>query len=766
MNEYSLIGKRVPPIDGKVKATGAAEFTVDVRLPGMLFGKVLRSHVPHAKILNINAERAERLHGVRAVLTGADLPRNKKYSLFTNLPELYDQTPLAIDKVRYIGDEVAAVAATDEWIAEEALNLIEVEYEELPAVFDPYEAMDPGAPLLHEKSERNISRTAQFFHGDVDKAMKEAFYIRVDRFKTQATTHCAMEVHCAVAHWEQSDKVSIWSSTQSPFKTAETLSRYLDMPLNKIRVTKQFVGGGFGGKSDGLFPVDAIAALLSRKAGQPVKIVNTREEEFCTTRIRHPYFITIKTGVAKDGTLLAVDSKAVADTGAYNSWGPAIIGRAGVQVFMGYRLQNMRYEGHNVYTNHAPSGAFRGWGNLQMRFAADCQMDMIAEELGIDPMDLRLKNAHESGDVMPNKAWIPSCAMKECINLVSENERWKEKRDRMEAGRGLGAGIWAYVSGSRYNPHDATAAIIKVFEDGTATLLTGATDIGQGSNTTLAQIACEELGISVEDLTVISGDTEITPFDYGTYSSRVTYVSGNAVKAAAEDVKRQLFPYVAESLEADISDLVAKDGRVYVKGSPSKGMTFRDAVKGSLYSKDFHILGRGLYTPPTVVVNHETYEGHSSPAYGFGTDIVEVEVDGLTGQVDVIRISGAHDGGQPINPMQAEGQLEGSACQALGQSLYEELVFKEGQIMNPSFLEYKIPTALDAPVIVNELLAEPDPGGPFGAKGMSEGSIIAPSPAIANAVYNAVGVWVMDLPITPEKILKGLKNKENQDAAA
>jgi len=766
MPEYSFIGKRVPPIDGKVKVTGAAEFTVDARIPGMLFGKVLRSRFPHAKILNIDTEKAERLHGVRAVLTGADLPRNKKYSLYTNVPELHDQTPLAIDKVRYIGDEVAAVAATDEWIAEEALDLIEVEYEELPAVFDPYEAMDAGAPLLHENSERNISRTAQFLHGDVDTAMKAAFHIREDRFQTQATTHCAMEVHCAVAQWDQSGKLSIWSSTQSPFKTAETLSLYLDMPLNKIRVTKKFVGGGFGGKSDGLFPIDAIAALLSKKADQPVKIVNTREEEFCATRIRHPYFITLKTGVAKDGTLLAVDANAVADTGAYNSWGPAIIGRAGVQVFMGYRLKNMRYKGHNVYTNHTPSGAFRGWGNIQMRFAADCQMDMIAEDLGMDPMDIRLKNSHESGDVMPNKARIPSCAMKECITLVSKSEQWKEKRGKMKAGRGLGVGIWAYVSGSRYKPFDATAAIIKVFEDGTAILLTGATDIGQGSNTTLAQIAAEELGISMEDLTVISGDTDVTPYDAGSFSSRVTYASGNAVKAAAEDVKRQLFPYVAESLEADVSDLVAKDGRVYVKGSPSKGMAFGKAVEGSNYNKDFQILGRGLYTPPTVIVHHVTYEGHSSPAYGFGTDIVEVEVDEQTGLVDVLRISGAHDGGQIINTMQAEGQLEGSACQALGQSLYEELVFKDGQIMNPSFLEYMIPTALDMPVIVNELLDEPDPGGPFGAKGMSEGAIIAPSPAIGNAVYNATGVRVMDLPITPEKILEGLKKKENQDASA
>jgi len=308
--------------------------------------------------------------------------------------------------------------------------------------------------------------------------------------------------------------------------------------------------------------------------------------------------------------------------------------------------------------------------------------------------------------------------------------------------------------------HDATAAIIRVFEDGTATLYTGATDIGQGSNTTLAQIAAEVLGIALDDISVVSGDTETTPFDFGTYSSRVTFISGNAVKAAAEDVNRQLFEVVAEQLEANVSDLMAKDGRIYVKGSPDRGTSFKDAVKDCLYSKEFHVLGKGLYTTPTVMVNQETYEGHSSPAYGFGADIAEVEVDRETGQVRVLRIAGAHDCGQAINPMHAEGQLEGSAYQGLGQALYEELVVDKGQVMNPSFLEYKIPTAMDMPEIKTELVEQPDPGGPFGAKGMSEGSIIAPSPAIANALYDAVGVRVKDIPITPEKVLKGLKGKD------
>jgi len=756
MTDYSLVGKRIPPIDGRPKVTGEAKFTVDFQLPGMLHGKILRSPYPHAKILNINTEKAERLKGVKAVLTGADVP-TKRYSLFTSLPELHDQRAMAVDKVRYIGDEVAAVAATDEWVAEEALDLISIEYEELPAIFDPYEALKPDAPLIHEHLENNISRTVRFHHGNVDKAFQEAFHVREDEFTTQPVTHCAFEVHATVALWDLSGKITLWSSTQSPFKIAETLAFYLDMPLNKIRVTKQFVGGGFGGKSDGLFPIDAIAALLSKKAGHAVKIVNTREEEFCTTRRRHPNRIRLKTGVKKDGTLLAGEAWAVADTGAYNSWGPAIIGRVGVQLFMGYRLPNVRYEGFNVYTNQCPSGAMRGWGNLQMRFAADSQMDMIAEELGIDTIEIRKRNAHHPGDVMPNKGRISSCAMHECLRQVSERKGREEGWSQPAEGRGLGVGIWAYVSSARQMAHDATAAIIKVFEDGTATLLTGATDMGQGSNTTLAQIAAEGLGIGIGDIEVVSGDTEITPFDFGSYSSRVTFVSGNAVMAAAEDVNRQLFAYVSEQLEANVSDLVAKDKRIYVKGSPNKGISFQEAVKGCLYTKEFHVIGKGLYTTPTVMVNHETYEGHSSPAYGFGADIAEVAVDKETGQVRVYRIDGAHDCGQAINPMHAEGQLEGSAYQGLGQALYEELMVNDGQVMNPTFLEYKIPTAMDMPALSTALVQEPDPGGPYGAKGMSEGAIIAVSPAIANAIYHAVGVRLKSLPITPEKVLEGLK---------
>lgn len=760
MPDYSVIGKRVPPIDGKPKATGEAKFTVDIQLSGMLYGRILRSPYPHAKILNINAEKAKRLRGVRAVISGRDVPK-VKFGVFTHLPQTHDQFGLAMDKVRYIGEEVAAVAAVDEWIAEEALELISVDYEELPTVFEPEEAMQPEAPLIHENVERNISRVARFQFGDVDQAFRDAHHVREDKFITQPVTHCAFEVHASVAHWDQTGKITLWSSTQCPFKVAETLSYVLGIPLNKIRVVKPFVGGGFGGKTDGLFPIDLCAVLLSRETGRPVKIVNTREEEFCTTRRRHPFKISLKTGVKKDGTLLAIDSKAIADSGAYNSWGPAIIGRAGVQLFMLYRLQNIRYEGYHVYTNKAVSGAMRGWGNLQMRFAADSQLDMIAEDLGIDPVEIRLRNAHHPGDVMPNKAWITSCALPECIVKASQSEGWRERWAKMPKDHGMGMGCWAYVSAAKQLAHDSTAAIIKVFEDGTATLLTGASDIGQGSNTTLAQIVSEQLGIGLDEVTVVSGDTEITPFDLGTFASRVTFISGNAVKAAAEDVKKQVFTFVAEQLEANGSDLIARDRRIYVKGSPDIGMTFSQAVKGCLYSKQGqHVLGRGNYNPDTVVVNQLTYEGHSSPAYGFGAQIAEVDVDRKTGQVQVIRIGGAHDCGIAINPMHAEGQLEGAAFGGLGQALYEDLITERGLVMNPSFLEYKVPTALDMPDLRTELVESPDPEGPFGAKGMSEGCQIAPTPAIANAIYHAVGVRIRELPITPEKILEGLKKKE------
>lgn len=760
MSDYSVVGKRVPPVDGKAKATGEAKFTVDLQLPGMLYGRILRSPHPHARVLRIDTDKAMKISGVRTVITGMDMPK-RKFGVFTHLPATHDQFGLAIDKVRYIGDEVAAVAAVDPWTAQEALEAICVEYEVLPAVFDAGEAMRPGAPLVHENVEGNISRVSRFQFGDVDQGFKEAYHIREDRFTTQPVTHCAFEVHVSVAHWDQTGKITIWSSTQSPFKICETLSYVLELPLNKIRVIKPYVGGGFGGKADGLFPMDLCAVMLSKKTGRPVKIANTREEEFMATRRRHPYTITLKTGVKKDGTIVAVDCKAVSDGGAHNSWGPAIIGRAGVQLFMLYRMPNIRYEGYRIYTNKSVCGAMRGWGNLQMRFAADSQMDMIAEDLGMDPADIRLKNAHYPGDVMPNKARIPSCAMVECIAEASKAAGWKDRRSKMEKDHGMGMACWSYVSAAKQLAHDSTAAVIKLFEDGTATLITGASDIGQGSNTTLAQIAAEELGVELGDITVISGDTDITPLDLGTFSSRVTYISGNAVKAAAEDAKKQLFEFAADRLQAKASDLVSRNRKIYVRGNPEQGMALSDVVKGCLYSKQGqHILGRGNYNPDTVVVNQVTYEGHSGAAYGFGTEIAEVEVDRETGQVHVLAISGAHDCGTAINPMHAEGQLQGASFGGLAQALFEDLVTEQGLVMNPSFLEYKVPTALDVPEIRPLLVEVPDPGGPFGAKGMSEGSQIAPSPAIANAVYHAVGVRINDLPITPEKILKGLKKEE------
>jgi len=760
MSDYSVIGKRVPPIDGKAKVTGEAKYTTDLQLPGMLFGKILRSPYPHAKILHIDTEKVKALRGVKAVITGENVPK-VKFGVFTHLPSTLDQFGLAIDKVRYTGDEVAAVAAIDEWTAEEALQQISVEYEELPAVFDPEEAMKPGAPLIHEHVERNISRAPFFHFGNVDEAFKEAYYIREDKFVTQAVTHCPLEVHASVAHWDQSGKITLWSSTQSPFKIAEGLSYVFQIPLNKIRVIKPFVGGGFGGKSDGLFPIDLCAILLSKKTGRPVKIVNTREEEFMTTRRRHPFIITLRTGVEKDGTLLAIDCKAIADGGAYNSWGPAIIGRAGMQLFIPYRISNVRFEGYRLYTNKSPSGAMRGWGHLQMRFSADSQLDMIAEDLGIDPVEIRLRNAHHPGDIMPNKARISSCALTQCIRKVSEKERWRDRRVQVSKDQGMGISCWAYVSAAKQLAHDSTAAIIKVFEDGTATLLTGASDIGQGSNTTMAQIAAEELGIALDNITVISADTEITPLDLGTFASRTTFISGNAVKAAAEDVKRQLFDFVADQLEANDSNLISKDGRIFVRESPERGMSFSEAVKRCLYSKQGqHIIGRGNYNPDTVVVNQVTYEGHSTPTYAFGTQIAQVEVDRETGQVQVLRMGGAHDCGIAINPMHAEGQLEGATAGGLGQTFYENLLTESGLVMNPSFLEYKIPTALDVPEIRTELVEDPDPEGPFGAKGMSEGCQIAPAPAIANAIYHAVGVRVKELPVTSEKILEGLKARE------
>ncbi len=760
MTAFAVVGKRLPLIDSVAKVTGDAKFTADLFLPGMLVGKILRSPHPHARIVRIVVSRALQLPGVRAVITGKDTAGIK----YGALDHLRDEQPLAVEKVRYIGDEVAAVGAVDEETAREALRLIEVEYDILPALFTPEEAMRPGAPRIHDHVENNVSLALRVPLGDVEAGFAGSDFVFEDSFETQFVAHSPLEPHAAVATFDATGKIVLWSTTQGPFYLRRDLALTLDRSPSRIRVIKPFVGGGFGGKRE-MLASDFCAALLAMKSGRPVKITYDREEEFAATRRRIPMRITLKTGVMRDGTLVAKHCKVIAEGGAYNGRAPTIVATGASQMTLVYRFPHFLFEGYHVYTNNPVTSSMRGFGSNQLRFADDSQMERIAKEIGLSPLELWLKNARRPGETSLMGAKVMSCGLSECIEKVAERIGFQARRPGKVKSpktprRGIGLASAAYVSGSKlFFEHDASSAMIKLEEDGSVCLLTGASDIGQGSNTVLAQLVAEELGVLLEDIQVISADTDATPIDLGAYASRTTFIAGNAVLAAARDAKEQLLKFAAEKLEANSADLDIRERRVYVKGSPDKSMSFKEAASAALNSPaGMVIMGRGYYNPPTDF-DPKARRGNVSASYSFAAQAAEVEVNPETGEVKVLNLVAAQDCGLAINPMATEGQIEGSISMGLGQALYEELITVEGQTLNPSFAEYKIGSARDMPPMECYLIETVDPRGPYGAKGVGEMTLIPTSPAIANAIYDAIGVQIKSLPITPEKVLEALRQK-------
>lgn len=755
MNKLNIVGKRAPMLDALEKATGQARFTDDLSFPGMLFGKVLRSSHPHAKVLDVDLSGALKIKGVRGAISGKEIPK-KMYGI---VPMAKDEYALAIDKVRYIGDDVAAVIAISPDVAEEAISKIRVDYEILPAVFDPLEAMKPGAPVLHDNVPNNASATIRKEFGNVEKAFAESDAIFEDDFETQAVNHCPLEPQAALATADPSGKVTLWSSTQIPFFLRRNLATTLDIPESKVRVIKPKVGGGFGQKID-LYAKDFCAAFFAMKTKKPVKFVYEREEVFTSTRQRHPMHIQLKSGMKKDGTILAQQFKVIADGGAYNSTAPLMITLACYFIMLPYRLENLLFEGYHVYTNKPVGGAMRGHGIPQVRFAVETQLDMIAEKMGMDPLELRLKNAFQSGEPHPAKLLVQSCGFSETLVKAAEGIGWKEKRGKLPFGRGVGLAGASFPSGVSNMSHISSGAIVKIERDGSITLLTGAADIGQGAETVISQIVAEELGVSLGDIRITAADTEITPLDPGTFGSGVTLRAGNAAKIAARNAKEKLLEAVAEKVEADIKDLEVKDRRIYIKENPERGMGFQEAIKVYQYSdRPMPIIGRGSYMPPakepTTLLKED---GNFSPAYSFMTQAAEIEVDTTTGKIRVLKMVAAHDCGRAINPMLVEGQLEGSVVGGVGQALYEDVMTEKGQVLNPSFLDYGIPTAMEVPSITSVEVETDDPEGPFGAKESGEGTQLAPAPAIINAIYDAIGVRFKGLPVTPEKVLEALKN--------
>ncbi len=752
MEKNAIIGKDIPRTDGRAKATGAAMYTDDFKLPGMLYGKLLRSPLPHARIVNIDVSRARALPGVKCVITGADTPRIK-FGNWRLFPATQDEYPLAVDKVRFIGDEVAAVAAIDRDIAEEALELIKVEYEELPAVFDVDAAIAEGAPVIHEQSPGNISIDRKINYGDVDKALAEAYYVREDTFTVHAVSHAYLEPCSSLAQMDLDGRITLWTSTQTPYIVQCLLAATLGMRENDIRVIKPYVGGGFGGKME-LRTWEFCAAFMAKLTGRPVKFTLTREEELAYGRRRHPMKIRSKVGFTKDGILVGKDLKILLDGGAYNSMGPTATFLCGNFGAMLYRYPAYRFLGEHVYTNKPPAGAMRGFGAPQSLFAAESQMNMAAEELGIDPIELRIKNAMVTGDKIPGVATISSCGFIESLKEVAKMSGWKRKRSRLKDGCGIGIGCYSFISGGVFNwfntQYPFSAAEIRAYADGTVHLLTMASDIGQGSDTVLKQILAEELGLKMEDIRITSADTAMTPqADLGSWGSRVTLMAGNAILDAARKIKKQLAGAVSAKFNLNvIFDIKFADGRVFAAGKPDRGMSFGEAVAFvQKANRGEPLVARGSYTPRG--------KGLVTPAFSFGAQVAEVEVDKETGLVRVKKMWTAHDCGTVLNPMSVEGQLDGSIQMGLGYALSEQFVMDGGKTLNTTFLDYKMPHAPDMPPGESVCIETYEPEGPMGAKEAGEGLVSPTAPAIAEAVWHATGFRCKDLPITPEKILRG-----------
>ncbi len=761
------VGKSVPRIDGLGMVTGQTKYAFDVSFPNMLIGKMLRSPHPHAKIISIDTSEAEKLPGVRAVVTAKDTHNIKFGSNEYFFPHTIDQMAIEAEKVRYVGDELGAVAAVDEETADKALKLIKVEYEKLPHVVDVEEAMKPGSPLIHE-SLNNIAVILPVNFGNPDRTMKEADYVREDKFYAPAAHQSAMEPHVCVGQWETfSNKVTLWASSQAPFKCREALAKTLKMDLNDVRVIKMAVGGGFGGKLE-MLPMDFAACMLSKKAGGlPVKICYNREEEFLASRRKHGMIYRIKSGVKKDGTIVAMTGEVIADGGAYCSYGPTVLAAAIMRIFMVYRLQHFRITGYRVYTNTPISGAMRGFGGVQAGFAIESHMDMLAEGIGMDPVEFRMKNITGPNMTTVNQMKLTTNGLKECIEKACAAADWDKKRGQQKhLKRGIGIGIAADVMGSKmYKSHESAGSIVKVEEDGSVYLFTGAADTGQGSNTALSQIAAHELGVSYSRIKCKSGDTEITPFDTGSFASRVTFISGNATILAARDAKQQVLKVVAEELGVNQEDLDIRAEEVINTSDGSVLMDFDKALTLA-YSFNYgrQIIGRGSYNPKTTPIDFRTGEGNVSGSYGFEAQIAEVEVDTDSGEVTILKMWDAHDIGKAINPQSVEGQIEGSLAMGIGYTFLENLHFdKKGRPANGNFAGYRLPRTMGMPEMNSILVETNDPEGPFGAKGMGEASLLPTSAAIANAIEDAIGIRIKELPITPDKIIKALKEKQEGD---
>ncbi|MCL7384731.1 MAG: xanthine dehydrogenase family protein molybdopterin-binding subunit [Thaumarchaeota archaeon] len=747
--KYKIIDEVVPRIDALEKATGYAVYTSDIDLPNMLYGKILRSPYPHARIKRIDTEKAESLLGVKAVVTGREFPY-----LFGET--LRDKPALAVDKVRYVGEPVAAVAAVDERIAEEALSLIEVEYELLPYVLDPIEAMSRDAPILHEGLAEykrrpiikvfpgtNICNYVVYEKGDIEKGFAESDHIFEDTFKTPGIAHAAIEPYVTIAQVDFNGKITLWTTNDSPYRLQVQLAESLNIDPSNIRVIVPYMGGSFGGK--GGVKLEAIAIALARKVvGYPVKIELNIEEIFTSTCTSHSAIVTVKTGVKKDGTIVARYVKAIYDAGAYAEKGPTVLiqgcrGAAGP-----YRIPHVKIEGYLCYTNKIPGDAYRGYGFFQAQFAVESQMDDIARELGLDPLEFRLKNLIREGDVNPLGQEVVSCGLDKCLLKVAESIGWGRKEGRY-VGKGIAVGF------KNTKTPSSSAVTVRLNWDGSLEVYTSLVEEGQGSKHVLAKIAANELGIPLSKVKVITSDTEVTPWDTSTTSSRTVFHQGNALIDACRKVIEQIKDRLAEKLNVKRSEIIFEDGEFIIGRD-------RISLHGNInriLRPGEQIVGYGLYEPK---IPAELWEHHGI-FWMYVAHGVEVEVDPETGIVTVKKAVIAEDVGKAMDKTTLELQLIGGTIQGIGNTLYEELKFDRcGRIENPNFRDYHIPTTLDVGEVIPIIVEQPHPEGPYGAKGVGEGPLVTIHAAIANAIYDAIGIRFKELPITPEKIALMIKN--------
>ncbi len=751
MATLAIIGKGVPKRDGADKVTGRTRYLHDLELPRLAHGKILRSPHPHARIVRIDTSRAAALPGVLAVLTGVEVEQHP-------FGFARDQLALKTDTVRCVRDEVAAVAAESAAIAEAALDLIEVEYEELPAVFDPRAAVRPGAPLVHEERPTNHTDLRyQFSHGDVERAFAGAAAVVEGEFRLNFVTPACLGTMVAIADWDAEDRLTMWSTTQVPFLYQRDLAQALGIGGDRIRVLQPPVGGNFGRGLD-LYPIDVIAALLARRARRPVKIEFERVEEFIACPTREPCTIRLRTAADAEGRLLARDCHVVIDNGAYVSWGSTTPYVMLSTVAGLYRCPAVRFDTTIAYTNNPYSGSMRGYGNLESTFAVESQMDELADRLGLAPLEIRRRNATQPGDVNPQGFVITSCAMGECLDAVAGAV--EQGLPPVAAGwrRGVGyAGMFHVGGGARIYRSDGCGAIVKLDDFGRVSLLTGATEIGQGSETVLAMIVAETLGIPLERIDVVNSDTAVKPWDVGAHASRTTFIAGNAARLAAEKLRGQLLAMAAGELEAPAERLRAADGWIFVSDEPERRIAYDRAVRaGHLREHGQTLVAEAFYDPPTEMLDKDL-RGNVSATYGFAAQAAVLDVEAATGAIRVRRIVSAHDVGRALNPLAAEGQIHGGIHMGLGYALSERLVVQEGQILTASFMDYAILKADDMPELVVRLIESGESEGPFGAKGLGESGVIPVSAAIANAVKNAIGVRFTELPITPAAVHAALR---------